>query len=418
MELKPIKIKNIRRYSEKTEVYDLSVEGNPNFFAGGILVHNCGYGCRYCFADAFRASLYTSFFDNSKTLGIRSCNPAYSRAELGKLFRARGRRPEGGDIQRAVSMEMPLRLGIRFEDFLPVERKRGVSLDLLNFLAGEAYPVMINSKSDLLAEEKYIRALSDNPAGAAVHITLISSNDVFLKAMEPGAPSYQKRIATMAALQSAGIRVVARIEPYMIFLNDDLEETRQYIKDVWAAGVRHITFDTYSYSANNQGIAEDFYRKGWDFRRMFALTSDCQPLGSALLGRFMDIFREAGFSCSTFDLGNVPANDNWVCCEVDGHFKGAGYNRGSIVFAARFIASRKIPTHWADYVRWVEEGGGWLSESLRADVHLLWNLAGSNTAYSLQWVAGLVPIGQDEGGVIWKYDPNHDFREELIKCLN
>jgi hypothetical protein len=277
---------------------------------------------------------------------------------------------------------------------------------------------MINSKSDLLAEEDYCRALADNPAGAAVHITLISSNDVFLKRMEPGAPNYRRRVDTMTALQAAGVRVVARIEPYMIFLNDRVDEVRQYIKDVWAAGVRHITFDTYSYSANNQGIAEAFYRQGWDFRRMFALTSDCQATGSALLGRFMDMFREAGFSCSTFDLGNVPRNDNWVCCEVDGHFPGAGYNRGSIVFAARFIAERAgRPVTWGDYAGWVEETG-WLSDALRLQVRQLWNLGGSNTAYSLQWVAGLEPIGNDADGLIWAYRPKNDFREELVQCLS
>lgn len=377
----------------------------------------CGYGCKYCFADAFRSTLYTSFFDNSKTLGIRSCDPAYSRAELYKLFRFRGRRPEGSELQRAVSMSMPMRLGIRFEDFLPVERKRGVSLDLLRFLAAEAYPVMINTKSDLLTRDEYTQALADNPAGAAVHVTLISSNDVFLKRMEPGAPNYRRRMDTMAALARAGIRVVARIEPYMVFLNDDISEVRQYIADAWAAGVRNITFDTYSYSARNPAIADAFYRGGWDFGRMFVLTSDCQPVGSILLARFMNMFRAAGFSCSTFDLGNVPKNDNWVCCEVDGHFKGAGYNAGSIVFAARYIQSCASPVSWSNYRQWAENNGGFLSDALRLQVHQLWNLSGTNTAYSLQWVAGLRPVGRDVDGLIWDYDPMYDFREELAKEL-
>jgi len=30
-------------------VYDLTIEGNSNFFAEGHLVHNCPYNCRYCF---------------------------------------------------------------------------------------------------------------------------------------------------------------------------------------------------------------------------------------------------------------------------------------------------------------------------------------------------------------------------------
>jgi DNA repair photolyase len=56
----------------------------------------------------------------------------------------------------------------------------------------------------------------------------------------------------MSELSAAGVRVVARIEPYLFLLTDDLEEVEKYMEDVWNAGVRHITFDTYSYPAQNQ----------------------------------------------------------------------------------------------------------------------------------------------------------------------
>jgi len=34
---------------EPTEVYDVTVQDNPNFFAEGMLVHNCPFACIYCF---------------------------------------------------------------------------------------------------------------------------------------------------------------------------------------------------------------------------------------------------------------------------------------------------------------------------------------------------------------------------------
>jgi len=45
MELKKIKIKSIRKLEEKRHVYDISVEGNHNFFIGETetLTHNCDY---------------------------------------------------------------------------------------------------------------------------------------------------------------------------------------------------------------------------------------------------------------------------------------------------------------------------------------------------------------------------------------
>ena len=75
----------------------------------------CGFGCRYCYADNFRASLYTSFFDNSKSMGLRHCNSDYYKHELDKLLINWGKEPNGNDIQRAICMGIPIRFGIRFE---------------------------------------------------------------------------------------------------------------------------------------------------------------------------------------------------------------------------------------------------------------------------------------------------------------
>lgn len=381
----------------------------------------CGYGCRYCYADAFRASLYTAFFDNSKSVGMRVCSPEYFRPELDKYLANRAKRSVAGttDIQRAIDNNIPIRVGIRFEDFLPIERKRGVTLDLLKYLLENEYPVMINTKSDLVGCEPYLSALANNPAKAAVHITLISSDDGILKTIEPGAPNFKARLAAMKALSEAGVRVVARIEPYMVFINDEKDVVAQYIDDVYDAGVRHITFDTYSYSANNPGIRDNFVRLGWDFVRMFLLTTDSQPIGSLLLGKFMDLFRAKGFRCSTFDLGNVPDNGDDICCEVGDLFSDSRFNRGSAVRAIRYIQSQDgNSVGWKEYNDWVEDGGGYLSESLKSAMFGLWNLSG-NGAFFIDWARGILPAGIDsEGRAKWRYDSTNDFRKRVLEgCL-
>jgi hypothetical protein len=104
--------------------------------------------------------------------------------------------------------------------------------------------------------------------------------------------------------------------------------------------VRNITFDTYSYTAHNQGIRQSFINNGFDWDRIFHIGCESQGFGSILLGKFMDLFREKGFSCSTFDMGNVPDNDDNICCEVGDLFKNYGFNYGCTVYAARMIAKR------------------------------------------------------------------------------
>ena len=381
----------------------------------------CPYGCIYCFADTFRASLYTSFFDNSKTMGLRHCSPDYYKRELDKMLHLRSKDHHSlQGVNKAFSMGIPIRFGIRFEDFTPAERRKGVSLTMLKYLKDIAYPVMINTKSDLVGEDEYVRALSENPAKAAVHITILTSNEELTQRLEPGAPSYAKRLEAARILTKAGVRVVARIEPQMFLVNDDPQEMEQYAEDLKQAGVNHITLDTYSYSANIPGIRQTFINRGIDFDRMFLAGSDSQKLGSLLLRAYIDYFRERGFSCSTFDLGNIPDNNQDICCEVLDWFAGTGamWNYGSMVVAIRFIKYRNgAPTTWGEFRNYVMKRGGFLTPALEREVHELWNIDGSNIAYSPVWVRGMVPVGWDEDGLVWSYIPHVDERYDLLESL-
>jgi DNA repair photolyase len=376
----------------------------------------CPYRCRYCFADYARASLYSSFFDNTKGMGMRVCSPDFFKKELTELFKHRGSKKDLADVSKAIAMEMPLRLGIRFEDFVrPIETKNRIALEMLNFLADAEYPIMVNTKSDLVGDDEYVKAFARNRAGAAVHVTMISSNEAFLKGLEPGAPTFKERIRGCKNLCDAGVRVVARIEPFMVFLNDEKGMTDDYIEQILEAGIRHMTFDCYSYSAAGSGIKNSFARLGHDFERMYEMMSKAQFLGSLLLGKYMDYFRQCGIECSTFDAGNVPTNDDDICCSVSDLFGRAKFCSGNTTSAIRFIVSRKgAKTAWSDFEKWVNEGNGFLSNSFRDEVKHLWNLMG-DTSFSIDWAAGLRPVGQDRDGLVWVYDPKYDFREEMLR---
>lgn len=43
---------------KEKRVYDLTIEGQPEFFANGILVHNCIDGIRYSLSDYIKARGY------------------------------------------------------------------------------------------------------------------------------------------------------------------------------------------------------------------------------------------------------------------------------------------------------------------------------------------------------------------------
>jgi DNA repair photolyase len=375
----------------------------------------CPFGCRYCYADYFKASLYSSFFDKVHEMGLRHCDPDYYKKELDKLMKYRNSGAEFLDpLKNAIGIGVPLRFGIRFEDFLMVEKRKHISLELLKYLSEQNYPIMINTKSDIFEDEEYLKVLSDNKGKTAIHVTLISADEKILKRLEPGAPSLQRRLNAMKALIDNGIRVVARIEPYMVGINDLEPLMYEYMKLIKKAGVRHITFDGYSYSAGSIGIKNNFEQTGYDFDRMYLLSCDSQWFGSFMLGKFMKEFRKKGFKCSTFDFGNVPNNDNAICCEVGDWFENFSWGCG--VGALRFISGRKgKETRWKDFEKFVFKKGGFLSEEIKREVKQIWNLDG-NPAWFLDWAYGLEAIGIDKDGIVWKFDKNaYDFRKNLME---
>jgi DNA repair photolyase len=375
----------------------------------------CPYRCRYCFADYFRHSLYTSFFDNSKEIGMRHCDLTEGKRQLDDYLKDQNTPVSGeNEVANAFRLGIPLRLGIRFEDFAEAEKKQGISLDLLRYLAQAGYPTMINTKSALPGEDAYVRVLADNKGRAAIHFTLISVDDDLNKMIEPGAPPAKDRLRAAKILSDAGVRVVARIEPWMMFINDSKDATDAYIAQIKAAGIRHMTFDSYSYSANSRGIANNFLKVGIDFDRAFLLSADSQWMSSFMLGQFIQYFRDAGLECSTFDQGNVPSNNDWICCSVGDWFQ-RGFNWGTGVVAIRYIQSRRPGvTRWRDFETFVLSKGGFLSTRLRHEVRLLWNGRG-DSAWPIFWAQGLRPVGNDEDGTIWTWEPEVDVREQLMK---
>ena len=379
----------------------------------------CPYACRYCYADNLRSTLFPSFYDNGREVGIRHCAEAHWKAELDRLFVMRGEKvhKRGSAVHNSARLGIPLRFGIQFEDFTELELQHGVSLSMLRYLSKAKYPVMVNTKSDILGNDDYAEALASNKGGAAVHVTLITSNEALLKKIEPGAPTFASRMRSVKALVDAGVRVVGRIEPWMIFNNDVKEDVEEYVQAMKRAGVKHLTLDSYSYSAYNPGIRDNFHEVGIDFDRMFLLSADSQWLSSLLLGKFMKYLQGKGFKCSTFDQGNVPDNDDWICCSVGDYFleKGAGMNWGCGTIAVKLIQGRgSYGTTWGLFDEYVRQKGGWLSDGLKTEVKKIWNGEG-DMAWPLFHARGLVPMGSDADGLIWTFNPDEDFRMDNLR---
>ncbi|MCS6838638.1 MAG: hypothetical protein NZ480_07295, partial [Bdellovibrionaceae bacterium] len=110
-----------------------------------------------------------------------------------------------------LEKRIPLRIGSMSDAFLYMDRKYGVTAELLRVLKHYRYPYIIFTRSDLVAEKPYLDLL--DPELAVVQMSLSGDNATLTQQLEPGAPSPQKRFEALKRLNERGIRTAIRINP-------------------------------------------------------------------------------------------------------------------------------------------------------------------------------------------------------------
>jgi len=379
----------------------------------------CPFGCIYCFSNRYKASLYTSFYDNYKEVGIRACTPDYFIPKMEKLLSASERSIGGASpLTKGLALKIPIRIGARFENLLPVERERKVTLKMLQFLADNKYPFLVNTKSPVIAEDAYLKVLSSFK-GTGVQITMISSDQTILSKLEPHAPLLKERMKACKRLSDEDIHIVARIQPLMFFINDEKSAVDDYIGMLKENGVQDVAMENISYRIATPKMQEQFFKAGYDFSKMEQFTTFSQRISSLLMSKFSSYIREHGINISSNDFGQATENSHeYICCGLEAESPWDKLNYGNIFTAMRFIQRNNKSTAWSDFDTFVNKKGGFLSDAIRSEVRNLWNISmykDESANLALDFGAHFIPVGEDEDGLIWKYDSSFDFRLEPIQ---
>lgn len=376
----------------------------------------CPFGCIYCFSNYYRASLYSSFYDNYKEVGIRACAPNYFIPKMEKLLSA-SERPIGGasPLTKGISLKIPIRIGARFENLLPIEREKKITLRMMQFLLDNRYPFLVNTKSPVIAEDEYLKILSSFKKGTGVQFTMISSDQKLLSKIEPHAPLLKDRMKACKILSEEGIHVIARLQPLMFFINDEKSAVDDYIGLLKENGIKNVTMENVSHLSTSK-MKERFVIAGYDFDKMDQFTTLSQRLASFLMSKFSAYIREQGINISSNDFGQATENSHeYICCGLKEDPPWDNLNYGNIFTAIRFIQRRGTPTAWSDFDMFVQKRGGFLSDAIRTDVNAMWNVIEYDDSLAIDFGAHLIPVGQDEDGLIWKYDKTFDLRKEPLQ---
>lgn len=186
----------------------------------------CEHGCAYCFARPSHAYLGLSpGLDFETKLAYKADAAQTLRRELAKP----------GYVCR------PVALGINTDAWQPVERRLRVTRGILEVLAQTRHALTIVTKSALILRD--LDLLADMARGDLVHaaVSITTLDGDLARAMEPRAPSPQRRLSVIAALAQAGIPTAVMVAPLIPALTDhELEHILAAARDAGASSAGYI----------------------------------------------------------------------------------------------------------------------------------------------------------------------------------
>lgn len=226
----------------------------------------CQNSCIYCFAR----DLYTFARKNSEhkefsyLIGIRP-----------DLFKNWVERTLSKDLDLARPEEvafkerLPLKLGSTSDPFPKVELEEHITYDILKVLNEYDYPVVIQTKNPHILLE-YAKDFVG--ANWSITVSLISTDEEFLKIIEPNSPSANERLEAIRKLTEMGFKVMIKVQPaiYPKILKD-LPELIRRAKNAgcWAFNIEGLKIRTSMPKSEQKSVQKIGDYLGIDIREFY-----------------------------------------------------------------------------------------------------------------------------------------------------
>ncbi len=149
------------------------------------------------------------------------------------------------DLKKAK--RMPVSMSNSSDPYPKVEREKRITRGALELLRRYDFPVLILTKSDLVARDRDI--LSSMPSVVSITITTLDEN--LAKKLEPFAPPPDRRLKAIESLKEKGVKVAVRIDPLIPGINDSPSDLRDLVKELSSLEVNQIISSTYKAKGDN-----------------------------------------------------------------------------------------------------------------------------------------------------------------------
>lgn len=132
-------------------------------------------------------------------------------AEIRKIFYTVFETDRSSKWRDILSQYIPLRLGAMSDPFMHIDRRYGVTKEFLRILDYYKYPLVIFTRSDLVADDDYLSVM--NPERVSIQFSICGGNEKLTRKLEPAAPSVSRRLDAVQRLTALGYWTAVRINP-------------------------------------------------------------------------------------------------------------------------------------------------------------------------------------------------------------
>lgn len=229
------------------------------------IYRGCEHGCIYCFARPSHSYLgFSAGLDFETEIFYKPDAPQVLLRELA----AKNYQPE------------TITLGSNTDCYQPVERGLGLTRRIVEILAQYNHPLMIITKSALVARDIDILAPMAAKGLAKVALSLTTLDPDLARVMEPRAAAPYRRLATIKALSDAGIPVMVMTAPLIPALTD--MEMENLLEAAFEHGARSAAYTVVRLPHELKNLFEEWLRTHRPERASHVLSLIRQVRGGKL----------------------------------------------------------------------------------------------------------------------------------------
>ncbi len=162
----------------------------------------CFHNCVYCYAKD-QLTVH-GFWNRPQPFPV-------NLAEVRKVFYTVFETDKASKWRDVMEQKTPIRVGSMSDSFMWLDTRYGVTKEMLKIFNFYRYPYVIFTRSDLIAHDDYIGLLDKELT--SVQFSIAGNNHQLTRVMEPGAPSYRRRLIALKKLAEAGLWTTVRVNP-------------------------------------------------------------------------------------------------------------------------------------------------------------------------------------------------------------